>query len=222
MLERVARVEGLDKTVVATTLAERDNAIAAFCEKNGVECFRGSENDVLDRYFQAAVSWKADIVVRLTADCPLIDPNVVGKIIRAFLEKCPDIDFAGNVKPPTYPDGMDTEVFSMNALRRAWTETTKPLDREHVTPYFYDEPGRFRTLNVTAARDYSRYRLTVDHDADFRAVERIFLDLYRPESIFTFEEIVAYLDEHPDVLALNQSFNRNPWYVQYQKQKENK
>ena len=221
MLERVAHVDAIEKIIVATTTAKHDDAIADFCKKSGAECFRGSENDVLDRYFQAASVYRADVIVRLTADCPLIDPYVVDRIIHAFMEKYPDIDFAGNVRPATFPDGLDTEVFTMAALHRAWSETTKPLDREHVTPYFYDEPGRFRTLNVTADRDYSGYRLTVDHVEDFQIVERIFCELYRPNRIFTFEEIVTYLDEHPDVLALNRSFNRNPWYDQYQNQKGN-
>lgn len=222
MLERVSKVEDLHEIVVATTTQQQDDAIEAFCRTNHTKVFRGSENDVLDRYFQAASAYHADIILRLTADCPLIDPRVVDKIIHAFLKKYPDIDFAGNVKPATFPDGLDTEVFTMDALRRAWTEAKNPLDREHVTPYFYDEPGRFRTLNITAERDYSKYRITVDHAEDFQVIENIIRNLYSKKRPFSFEEIVAYLDQHQEVMTLNQSFNRNPWYVQYQKQKENK
>ena len=136
MLERVKAAKRIDALMIATTENKSDQPIVEFCRSEKIKCFRGSENDVLDRYYQAARSVQAEIIVRLTADCPLIDPAVVDEIVEAFLTKYPNIDFASNVKPATFPDGMDIEVFSFAALEWAWKETKNPLEREHVTPYF--------------------------------------------------------------------------------------
>ena len=215
MLERVKAVKKIEQLVIATTENETDDPIVQFCRPEKIQCFRGSENDVLDRYYQAARSAQAEIIVRLTADCPLIDPAVVDEIVEAFLAKYPGIDFASNVKPATFPDGMDTEVFSFAALERAWKETKNPLEREHVTPYFYDVPGRFRTFNVEAEQDFSSYRLTVDYEDDFEVMAKIFESLYRPDQPFGFREAIKFLDENPEILKKN-AHQRNPWYAQYQ------
>ncbi len=215
MLERVKAAKRIDALMIATTENKSDQPIVEFCRSEKIKCFRGSENDVLDRYYQAARSVQAEIIVRLTADCPLIDPAVVDEIVEAFLTKYPNIDFASNVKPATFPDGMDIEVFSFAALEWAWKETKNPLEREHVTPYFYDSPGRFRTLNVEAERDFSSYRLTVDYEDDFEVVSKILESLYRPGQPFGFREVVKFLDENPEILKKN-AHQRNPWYAQYQ------
>ncbi len=216
MIERVRQVKQLHGFLIATTKNESDNPIVAFCEAQGVPVFRGDENDVLDRYYQAAKFSKADVIVRLTADCPLIDPAVVDQIIAAFLERSPQIDFVGNVKPATFPDGMDTEVFSFKALERAWEETKNSLEREHVTPYFYDMPGRFQTLNIEAPKNYSHYRVTVDYENDFEAVSEVLKALHKPGQAFGYQEIVTFLDAHPRILQKNNDHQRNSWYDKYQ------
>lgn len=220
MIERVKYVKGIDGIVIATTTNESDMPIVNFCLENSIAYFRGSETDVMDRYYQTAKLKQADIIIRLTADCPLIDPEVVEDILRVFCADYPNIDFAGNVKPATFPDGLDTEVFSFSSLERAWNEAKLPLEREHVTPYFYDQEGRFRTRNITAEKDYSNYRITVDHQEDFDLVSDILQALYKPGYAFNYEEIIRFLDQHPEIKQKNSKFIRNPWYVQYQKEKK--
>lgn len=222
MIERVSMAKKINETIIATTTNPSDEVIVDFCQKSKIKCVRGSESDVLDRYYQTAKSAAADIVVRLTADCPLIDPAVVDKIIEAFLKHYPDIDFAGNVQKPTYPDGMDTEVFTFQALERAWKETSNPLEREHVTPYFYETPGRFHTINIEAEQDYSPIRLTVDHPEDFDLVTKTFEALYRPEKAFGFKDVIAYLEQNPELAKQNAKFSRNPWYTLYKEQRGQK
>lgn len=215
MIERVRRIERLDEILIATTELDSDQPIVDFCRKEKISVFRGNEKDVLDRYYQAAKFIRAEVVVRLTSDCPLIDPAVVDQILDTFYQHCPEIDFVGNVKPATFPDGMDTEIFSFNALERSWKETKNPLEREHVTPYFYDEPGRFRALNVEAKEDLSRYRVTVDYPEDFEIVTELIQALYKQNHAFSYEEMVDYLESHPQILRKNAKYQRNPWYAAY-------
>jgi len=144
VVERVSQSRAIDKVVVATSIAVGDDPIAEFCAKEGVLCFRGSEDDVLDRFYRAAKEHGADVVVRITADCPLIDAAVIDRVVERF--QSGDCDYASNVLHYTYPDGLDTEVFSMAALAEAWREAKKPSEREHVTPYL--RWGRRRVVNV--------------------------------------------------------------------------
>src|SRR4030081_1777500 len=153
VLERVRRTNSIDEVLVATTDRPSDDVIVQECLRYQIPIFRGQEEDVLDRYYRAAVSAKADVVVRITSDCPLIDPEVTGKTVQAFLEERPD--YASNCLVRTYPRGLDTEVVTVRALERAWREAAKPHQREHVTPYIYGNPGEFRLLSVTGEADYS-------------------------------------------------------------------
>ena len=215
MIERVREVKKIDQILIATTNRESDTPIAEFCQREEVAVFRGSEQDVLDRYYEAAKKVCADVIVRLTADCPLIDPSVVEQVLEVFLKGHPKIDFVSNVNPARFPDGMDTEVFSFNALEREWKEAKSPLEREHVTPYFSEVPGRFQTRNVEAGEDFSRYRLTVDYEEDFEVVKAVLQNLYPPRRIFGYREMINFLERHPDVKEKNQKYNRNPWYESY-------
>jgi spore coat polysaccharide biosynthesis protein SpsF len=164
MLARVVRRVQLarmpDAVVVATTLAPFDDAIVAECVRLGVPAFRGSEQDVLDRYWQATCTHQADVIVRITADCPLIDPRLVDYVVAAFLEGQPD--YASNVLERTYPRGLDTEVMAQTTLEQAWQQAGQLYQRAHVTPYIYQNPNRFRLLPVKAEADHSYLRWTVD------------------------------------------------------------
>ena len=211
VVQRARQARTLDHVVVATSVEPGDDAIAAFCTEVGVECFRGSEDDVLDRYYRVAKAHKADTIVRITADCPLIDPGVIDSVVDLFARS--GADYASNVKPPTFPDGLDVEVFSFSTLDCVWKEASKRYQREHVTGYITENPDRFRRVNLTASRDLSTWRLTVDYPEDLELVRRVFEALYEPGRIFSFDQVVAFLDEHQELLGINSRFARNAGYT---------
>ena len=176
MLERVvmrtAAASSVDRVVVATTTGSDDDPIVDLCETTGVSWFRGSVNDVLDRYRGAADEFGADTVVRITSDCPLIDPSVIDRVVGAFDRQRPD--YASNCIERTYPRGLDTEVLTRSALEQAWTEATEPPDRVHVTPYIYHHPEQFRLLSVTAPEVCEDLRWTVDTQLDLEVIREIY------------------------------------------------
>lgn len=206
--ERAGRATRLDQVLVATSTADQDDAIADYCAWNGIVCFRGSENDVLDRYYHAARFASADTVVRLTADCPLLDPTVIDTVLAAFRRGT--FDYISNVDPPTYPDGLDTEVFTFEALERAWLTASLPSEREHVTPFLRAAAHGFRTGNVFSPIDLSHLRWTVDESADLTFVRNVFHALGTTR--FGFVETVALLERSPHLRLLNASYTRNEGY----------
>jgi len=169
LLTRLRASTKLDAIVVATSVENRDTPLASYVTSSGYDVFRGSETDVLDRYYQAARAHNAQVVVRITADCPLIDPSIVDRVVNEFVRS--DVAYASNVNPPTYPDGLDVEVFSFGALRDAWGRATTSFDREHVTPYIRQAGSG---LNVAGDVNHSDKRWTVDTLADFEIVNRVF------------------------------------------------
>lgn len=203
-LERLRRIPSADAICVATTRDRVDDAIVAFCAQERVECFRGSEQDVLERYAQAAAASGAGTVVRVTADCPLIDPAVVDRTIRFFLDAKGGYDYVSNVLERTYPRGMDCEVFSAELLNRAHREAKSPREREHVTPFFYENPAKFRLGSVTHAEDLSRFRWTVDTPQDWMLIEKILTALYPAKPRFVLQDVLDLLARHPDWSAINQ------------------
>jgi spore coat polysaccharide biosynthesis protein SpsF len=201
-VNRLRRAQMLDEVVVATTVQNADKAIALLCEERGWPCFRGSEEDVLDRYYQAALAHQADVVVRVTSDCPLIEPEVVDRVIGEFLDRQPGLDYAANTLPlRTFPRGLDAEVISFDALERAWREDRNPAWREHVTPYVYRNPERFSLYGVTNEADYSSMRWTVDTPEDLAFVLRIY-DHFGHDH-FSWREVLAVLKEHSEWMAIN-------------------
>lgn len=202
-LERLMRAGASHGLVVATTVNASDDPIVALCGRLKVPHFRGSEEDVLSRYFGAAQAHHAGAIVRVTADCPLIDPHVIDRVIRYYLDSAPRYDYVSNCFPRTYPRGMDTEVLSFDALRTAHLEATARPDREHVTPYVHMHPGRFRLGNVAYKEDHSRHRWTVDTPEDFELVRRILEALYERKPEFTLEDCLELLSRHPDWAAIN-------------------
>ena len=197
-VDRVIKSLLLSKVVVATSTLKRDNVIVDLCARENIECFRGSEKDALSRYFECAKKYCADIVVRLTADCPLIDPEVIDEVLSIYsIEK---IDYATNTVPPetsTYPDGSDVEVFSMNALERAHNECVDDHDREHVTYYFWKYDNGFVTMQLTCNKDWSMYRFTVDYPEDLAVVEFLIKELKKRNSFGHVQEIVEILKTNP-------------------------
>jgi len=205
LLARLSRAKEVDQIVVATSVDEKNKPLAAHVEKLGYLCVRGSENDVLQRYLVAAHASKADAVVRVTGDCPLIDPELVNEVIARF--KSLDVDYVSSISPPTYPDGLDTEVFTLAALERAALESQDPFDHEHVTPYMR-RPGLFETAGVAHAEDLSGLRWTVDEPADFEVVSNVFAH-FAPDIHFSWQQVLQLQQERPKLFAANQKIIRN-------------
>src|SRR3989338_5724068 len=184
LLSRLSRAKEVDQIVVATSVDVRNQPLVEHVRKLGYTCEQGSENDVLDRYVQAARAHKADVVVRITGDCPLVDPELVDEVIRRF--KAANVDYFSNVSPPTFPDGLYIEVCTFRALEQSSQITSKPYDREHVTPHLR-ESGQFSTAAMQHSQDLSALRWTVDEPADFAVIERVFFYFY-PRTDFTWGE----------------------------------
>jgi spore coat polysaccharide biosynthesis protein SpsF len=218
LLERLRRVQRAHGIVIATTTNTTDDAITELCAKLNVPCHRGSEHDVLSRYADAARLHGADVVVRITADCPLIDPALIDQVIATY--EAGDTDYVSNMLPPTWPYGMAVEVFSAGALAQAHTEATQAAEREHVTPFLYWHPERYRLRNVASPVDLSQHRWTVDTPEDYALVSRLFEHLMPTHPQFTQADVLALLEQHPDWIALNQHIQQKP-ATQTQTLKEN-
>jgi len=204
LLERLSKARRIDRIVLATSVDARNDPLTRYVESIGYPVFRGSESDVLDRYYQAARQFSADVVVRVTGDCPLIDPTVVDGVIDLFEQS--SAEYAANVLPPTFPDGLDTEVFSFTALERAWSEADTPRQREHVTPFIRE--SKLKRVNFSNATDESAERWTVDEPADLAVVERVFQE-FQPRRDFSWSEVLALRDRHRDWFDANRHLVRN-------------
>jgi spore coat polysaccharide biosynthesis protein SpsF len=209
VVERAQKATRLTQIIVATTTRVTDDDIAAWCQGQGLACFRGSENDVLDRFYHAAREFAADVVVRLTADCPLLDAQVVDAVIGAFHSG--KYDYVSNTLELSYPDGLDTEVFSFDALERAWSQAELPSEREHVTPYIWKHPAQFRLGSVRNLVNLSHLRWTVDDARDLEFVRRVYE--YFGAQTFFMNDVVAALQLHPEWLELNAGLERNEGYA---------
>ena len=205
-LDRISKSKKLDKVVVATSTLEKDNAIENFCKDYGVDCYRGSENDVMSRYYECCKQYNPDTVVRMTADCPLIDPEIIDKVVQKF--KDDNVDYCANTVPPEkskFPDGSDIEVFSMKALEMANTEVQDEHRREHVTFQFWQD------LNYTSSqyiqnKDWSNYRITVDYPEDFEVVRCILNVLNKKRTFGNLGEIISIIDSNQEIKAKNAKY----------------
>jgi spore coat polysaccharide biosynthesis protein SpsF len=199
---RVSQSACIDKIIVATTTEPDDDIIKEFCDAEKIPVFRGSKNDVLDRYYQCALQFKADVIVRITADCPLHDAKVIDRVIHEYTRG--GYDYVTNTFEYTYPDGLDVEVFSINVLESAWKNANLDSEREHVTPYIRNNLTT-KSKNVTAVTKYPLYRLTLDTPEDYIFITKIFesLDNYS----FGLDDVIAYLKNRPDQLLACQELS---------------
>jgi spore coat polysaccharide biosynthesis protein SpsF len=202
-LERLERSRFAQEIVVAATTNESDAPIVDLCRRVGVSLFRGSEEDVLSRYYGAAKAYRADVIVRVTSDCPLIDPKIVDKAISFYINHAKQYDYVSNTLERSYPRGMDCEVFPYGVLEEAHVEATAQPDREHVTPFIYRHPERYRLANIAHYEDQSHHRWTVDTIEDFELIKRMMEALYLTNRRFTMQDCLALLDRHPDWEAIN-------------------
>lgn len=205
LLSRLARAKEVNEIMVATSVDPRNQPLSDHVNALGYKCYRGSEDDVLDRYVQAAKSANAGIVVRITGDCPLVDPALVDEVIRQFGTS--NVDYFNNTSPPTFPDGLDIEVFTLAALEKASQQTNEPFDHEHVTPYLRAS-GKFKQAGMQHSEDLSGLRWTVDEPADYEVVSKIF-EYFAPDIHFNWEKILQLQRSQPEIFKSNKNLIRN-------------
>lgn len=215
LLARLSQAKEIDQLIVATSDDKNNLPLIEHVKHLGFECAQGSEHDVLQRYLDAAKAYEADIVVRITGDCPLVDPTLVDQMISAF--KTAGLDYLSNCAPPTYPDGLDIEIFTLQALERSASLTNRQHDREHVTPYLR-ESGQFRTKNICHEEDLSSWRWTVDERVDLQVVQQVF-EHFAPDLHFSWQEVVALQRDTPDIFLKNTQLKRNEGAVMSSGQK---
>lgn len=200
VIERAARTDGVAEVVVATSTAQADEAIVSTCQTIGTRCVRGSEDDVLSRYRLAAEEASAEAIVRVTSDCPLLDPGVSGMVVRRFVEERPD--YASNTEERTWPRGLDTEIFTWEALEMADREADQRYQREHVTPFIKEHTDRFRILPVTGSEDHSEHRWTVDTPEDLHFVRAVYDEL-GGDGLFSWKDVLALVQRQPELREIN-------------------
>lgn len=206
LLNRLSLSTHIQDIIIATSIDSRDKELISYVTQLGYKSFAGDENDVLDRYYQAAKKFHADIIVRITGDCPLIDYKIVDKTIEHFLEH--RFDYVSNVDPPTYPDGLDTEVFTFDALEKSWKNAKEKYDREHVIPYILRE-NIFKRSSISHSRDLSSERWTVDTPEDFYLVQNIIEHFYPLHKYYGLDDIMEYKNQYPELFLINQQNIRN-------------
>ncbi|MFL0162049.1 cytidylyltransferase domain-containing protein [Aquirufa salirivi] len=205
LLLRVSKAKLIDKVVVATSVNSNNDILASFVKSLGFDTFRGSEHDVLSRYYEAAKFFNATTILRITADCPLIDPEIIDLVIEDFRNN--SCDYSSNINPPTFPDGLDVEVFSFTALEKAYNEAKSPFEREHVTPIIRYS-GQYEIFNRINEIDYSNRRWTVDEEDDFEVVTNVFQH-FHPDVYFGWEKILKIENLQPHLFQKNQHIKRN-------------
>ncbi len=214
LIRRLQKSASIQKIVVATSFKEVDRPILQVAQKCGADVYAGSEDDVLDRYYRASRLFQADPIVRITADCPLIDPHVIDSTVKYYIANKEKIDYVSNAAIPTYPDGLDTEVFSFAALEKAWKEASSGSDREYPTMYIFRNRDKFRVANAANKEDLSHLRWTVDEERDFLFVTEIYKKLQKKDdTIFYMEDIIRLLKTHPELAQINQGIKRNEGYI---------
>lgn len=202
VVRRTQRCREIDQVLVATSTLPVDEALVAACGKLDVPVFRGSESDVLDRFTQAARAYQADTCVRITSDCPLIDPGVSDDIVRRFKAAVPPVDYASNKIPQSFPRGLDTEVFTREALERAWRDARQPYERAHVTIYLYEHPQQFRLLSVVSDVDRADWRWTLDTPEDYEFLRQVY-QRFGGADDFAWQDVLALLAREPHLRQIN-------------------
>ena len=206
VVDRLSYSKLINKTVIATTVLPEDDRTEEYCTANNFNCFRGSSSDVLSRYYEAAVKFGADIIIRITSDCPVIDPIIIDRMLSSFLgsRKEERLDYMSNVIERTFPRGLDAEIFTFPALEKTNREASEDFEREHVTPFIYRHPELFKLRNFSNQPDLSRHRWTVDTEEDLRLIKEIYKELYRPGKLFVSDDILRLFERRPELFSINQ------------------
>lgn len=210
IINRVKKASSLDQVVLATTELPIDDGLEKIAKDADVSCYRGSENDLVDRYYQAAKEHGAELIVRITADDPFKDPGIIDESVDFFKSKMPEIDILTNYLPATYPEGLDLDIFSFAALEKAWKEASKEYEREHLSPYMYENSKLFKHFNIEADNKTGKdYRWTVDYPEDMKMVEEVFKILYEDNPFFGWEEILELFHSNSKLNQINQGIARS-------------
>lgn len=218
IIERVKKAKKIKKVILATTNRKEDKKLIAIAKEQSIDFYAGSENDVLDRFYQAAKKNHADIIVRITSDDPFKDPKIIDSFIRYFLNN--KIDYLSNTIKPTYPEGLDVEIFNFKALEKTWKEAEKMSEREHVTPYIWKNPKKFKIKNLLYKKNLSYLRWTIDYPKDLKFAKEIYKRIYHKKKIFLMEDILKILDKEPKLKKINQGIPRNAGYLKSLKNDE--
>ena len=221
IIDRLKFCEKIDEIIVITSLEPQNEPIIRLCEKLNIDYFIGDEKDVLDRYYQASIRFNLnenDSILRITADCPLIDPKIVDEVIIKHLDK--DYDYTTNTLIRTYPDGLDCEVFTLPILKEMWIKAKLKSEREHVTLYIKNNPDNYNLGNLEQDRDLSDLRWTVDEKEDFILIKNIYESLYDYKKIFLMNDILELLDNNPSLLKINDMYERNEGLMKSLKEDE--
>lgn len=215
VVERIMSSKESGSVVVATTTDPSDDMIYDLCTKENINVFRGNPVDLLDRHYQAAIQFKADTVVKIPSDCPMIDPRVITKVIQYYKANSSLFDYVSNLHPASYPDGNDVEVMSLKALEQAWNEADKNFEREHTTPYLWENPHLFNIGNVYWENgfDYSMtHRWTIDYEEDYFLLKIVYEELYKHNPNFSIQDILLLIDRKPALKEINEKYAGVNWY----------
>jgi len=215
MFERVNTARLVGQIVIATTNKKEDDQIFNLCKDEKINCFRGHPTDLLDRHYRAGMKYNADAVVKIPSDCPLIDPLVIDKTIKYFIENQNKFDYVSNLHPPTYPDGNDVEIMKMDILRTAWLMAKKNFEREHTTPFIWENPDKFKIGNVTweTGLDFSMSRRwTIDYEEDYYFIKNVYDELYLKNPYFGISDILSLLQQKPELADFNKKYIGVNWY----------
>lgn len=215
MIERIQEAKLTGTIVVITTTDSSDDIIENICTENGINFYRGHPTDLLDRHFKAALEYNADAVVKIPSDCPLIDPGVIDRVLKYYSDNSGTYDYVSNLHPATYPDGNDVEVMSMPSLKIAWENASKDFEREHTTPYIWENTDKFRLGNVEweTGLDYSMsHRFTIDYMEDYLFIKAVYDELYDSNPEFSLNDILELLERKPEIKKLNEKYIGVNWY----------
>lgn len=207
---RLKKSNFLDEVIIATTNLSKDNLIEIWAYSNKINVFRGSENNVLERYYEAAKKFNVDVIVRITADDPFKDYRLVDEAVSILIEN--KLDFVCNNNPVSFPEGLDVEVLTFNALEVSYNNAVSDFDKEHVTQYIHKNKGKFNIANIQNDKDLSFYRWTLDTIEDYKFAQKIYSELYKEGEVFLREEIFDLLERSPSIMELNNKVNRSDLY----------
>jgi spore coat polysaccharide biosynthesis protein SpsF (cytidylyltransferase family) len=210
VINRVKKIKNVEQIILATSTNPSDRSLVKIAEKENILTFTGSEKDVLDRYYKTSLKFNADPIIRITGDCPLIDPKLITKMLDFFQHE--KYDFMSNNINPTFPDGLDASIFSFNALEQAWKKSNLQSEREHVVPYILKNKKCFKIFSYENSKNLSNYRWTVDEKNDLNFIRRIYY-LMKPKTIFYTNDILTVIKQNPKLLAINSSISRDEGYT---------
>ncbi len=215
MIERLQMIRNKAEVVVAIPEDGADDVLEREALQMNAACYRGSLNNLLDRHYRAAKQYNADIVVKIPSDCPLIDPRIIDEVLDFYFAHPGEYDYVSNLHPATFPDGNDVEIMTMDCIEKAWKEAHRILELEHTTPYIWENPEKFRIGNViwNSGKDYSMsHRFTIDYEADYKFIKRVYEELYPGKPDFSCEDILNLLKDKPEIYNINAQYAGVNWY----------